>query len=332
LYRKTALSKANCMSHLPSESVARQGAILIVDNAGDSGDALRSALQHQGYQALMASCGEQALEIALHAQPDLILLEVALPGMDGLETCGRLKANPATAHIPVIFVSENNGAEEIVAAFDTGAADYVAKPPRMTELCARVRAQLHHKRSAHALERAALVDPLTRIANRRHFDSFLEKEWQRSLRSGAPMSLLMLDVDHFKLYNDTLGHAAGDDCLQQVAAVLQQHASRPADLAARYGGEEFVVLFGETVAEAAATLAASIRAAVEALHIANPRSPTSNWVTVSIGVASAVPGPQDTSCNLLLTADRRLYAAKGAGRNRVETAATFQPRGMLVPS
>jgi diguanylate cyclase (GGDEF)-like protein len=319
------------MSHLPPESVARQGAILIVDNTADSGEALRSALQHQGYQTLMAGCGEQALDIALHAQPDLVLLEVALSGINGLETCARLKANPATAHIPVIFVSENHEAEDIVAAFDMGAADYVAKPPRMTELCARVRAQLHHKRFAHALERAALVDPLTRIANRRHFDSFLEKEWQRALRSGAPLSLLMLDVDHFKLYNDSLGHAAGDGCLQQVAAVLQQHASRPADLAARYGGEEFVVLFGETGAEAAATLAASIRAAVEALHIANPRSPTSDWVTLSIGVASVIPGSQDSFCNLLLTADRRLYAAKAAGRNRVETAAAVQPCGMLEP-
>jgi diguanylate cyclase (GGDEF)-like protein len=319
------------MVHLAPESVVRQGAILIVDAELASSEALRCALQAQGYQALTATCGEQALEIALHAQPELVLLEVALPGMDGLETCRRLKANPATAHIPVIFVSERIEVEDIVAGFDTGAADYVAKPPRMAELCARVRAQLQHKRSAHALERAALADPLTRIANRRHFDSFLEKEWQRELRSGTQLSLLMIDVDHFKLYNDTFGHAAGDACLQQLAGVLQQHASRPADLAARYGGEEFVVLFGATPPEAAAMLAASIRAAVEALHVANPRSPTSGWVTVSIGVASAIPTAHDAPATLLLAADRRLYAAKEAGRNRIETMMSPQPCAALVP-
>jgi diguanylate cyclase (GGDEF)-like protein len=240
--------------------------------------------------------------------------------MDGLELCRRLKAHPTTSHIPVMFVSGRSETEDIVAGFDAGAADYVTKPARVAELCARIRAQMQHQRSAHALELAALVDPLTRIANRRHFDSFYEKEWQRAVRSAAPLSLLMVDVDHFKLYNDTLGHAAGDACLQQIAAVLRKHAGRPADLAARYGGEEFVVLFGDTTQEGAAVLAEHIRLAVEALRIPNPRSPTSQWVTVSVGLASLVPTQQDSMCNLLLAADRRLYAAKEAGRNRLDIA------------
>jgi diguanylate cyclase (GGDEF)-like protein len=304
------------MALIAPDPQPKLGTVLIADNDSASRFELTEVLQRQGYHTLAAAGGEQAFDIALHAQPDLILLEVAMRDVDGLEICRRLKANNATAHIPVIFVSERTATEDIVTGFDVGAADYVAKPPRLPELCARIRAQLHHKRSAHAL---AMIDPLTRIANRRRFDSFFATEWQRGLRNGTPLSLLMIDVDHFKLFNDALGHAAGDACLQQVAGVIQQHAARPADLAARYGGEEFVVLFGETRGEAAAVLAESIRATVEALRIANPRAPTSSWVTVSIGVASTVPAAGESLCSLLLAADRRLYGAKDAGRNRVET-------------
>ena len=175
----------------------------------------------------------------------------------------------------------------------------------------------HRKLYESSLERAALVDPLTRIANRRHFDNFLEQEWQRAVRSTEPLSLLVLDVDHFKLYNDALGHAAGDSALRAVAGVLQAHAMRPADLAARYGGEEFAVLFGETGADAARTLAESIRAAIEALELPNPKSPTSQWITASIGVSSIVPNQLDDVAKFFVGADRAMYAAKEAGRNGV---------------
>ncbi|GAB3416409.1 diguanylate cyclase [Massilia agilis] len=312
------------MAVLGTESTARQATVLVIDHAPACRDALRSLLQERGYNAIAAGSGEEGLDLAVRAQPDLVLLELALPGIDGLETCRRLKANPATSTIPVIFVSSRAGTDDIVAGFEAGASDYVTKPARVAELCARLRAQLQSKRSAWALECAAMADPLTLIPNRRQFDRFLEKEWQRALRSGAPLSLLMLDVDHFKLYNDTLGHAAGDACLQQVAGVLQRHAARATDLAARYGGEEFVLLFGETPAEAAARLAEAVRADVESLHISNPRSPTSNWVTVSIGVASVLPSRHASLCGLLLAADRRLYEAKRAGRNRVVATAPVE--------
>jgi diguanylate cyclase (GGDEF)-like protein len=177
----------------------------------------------------------------------------------------------------------------------------------------------HHKQSEDALQRAAMLDPLTKIANRRQFDAFLDKEWQRAIRNAQPLSLVVLDVDHFKLYNDTLGHAAGDVCLQKVAQALQDHAARPTDLAARYGGEEFVLLFAETPADNAARLAEMIRAAVQALEIPNPRSPTSTWLTVSVGVATIVPTQLDAIDNLFVCADRAMYAAKAAGRNRVES-------------
>jgi diguanylate cyclase (GGDEF)-like protein len=177
----------------------------------------------------------------------------------------------------------------------------------------------HHKQSATALQHAALVDQLTQIANRRHFDSFLEQEWHRALRSGQPLSLVVLDVDHFKLYNDALGHVAGDLCLQKVAATLKSRAARPTDLAARYGGEEFVLLFAETPLDIALVVAESIRASIEALQLPHPRSPTSPWITASVGVACTVPTQFDRIEDFFVAADRRMYVAKEGGRNRVES-------------
>jgi len=425
-----------------SLSDTHKPAILIVDDAPDSLGALRTIMLRQGYQTFVATSGERALDIALRVKPDLVLLDIVMPGMDGLEACRRLKAHPATARIPVIFISARDETADIVAGFDIGAADYIPKPLRMEEVCARVRAQLrmrttsetqtaqadrlrmivnsmdqgllivetsgriqyanpacdrylgckpedlvgrrladlleqtdvqaneaadtaigqgtrevnirhhdgslramdltvtpltlpplsadeglfvamlhdisHHKQFEDALQRAAMLDPLTKIANRRQFDAFLEKEWQRAIRNAQPLSLVVLDVDHFKLYNDTLGHAAGDTCLQQVAQALQGHAARPTDLAARYGGEEFVLLFGETPLDAATRLAEMIRSAVEALQLPNPRSPSSPWLTVSVGVATIVPTQLDEIENLFVCADRAMYAAKAGGRNRVE--------------
>jgi diguanylate cyclase (GGDEF)-like protein/PAS domain S-box-containing protein len=416
--------------------------VLIVDDAPDNLAPLREMMLRQGYQAFVATSGDRALEIAQRVQPDLVLLDVVMPGMDGLEACRRLKAHPATARIPVIFMSARSETEDIVAGFDIGAADYIPKPLRMEEVCARVRAQLrlsrnhidsehqkaqaerlrmivdsmdqglliverggriqyanpacdrylgyatedlvgrslvelmagketypdgctameaighgtrevrirhrdgglramdltmtpmhaadglfvallhditHHKQSEDALQRAALLDSLTKIANRRHFDACMEKEWQRAIRNAEPLSLVVLDVDHFKQYNDTFGHAAGDVCLQRVAQALQAHALRPTDLAARYGGEEFVLLFAETPMDAAARLAEAIRAAVEGLQLVNPRSSTSRWLTVSVGVATIVPTQLDQIEQLFVCADRAMYAAKASGRNRVET-------------
>jgi len=416
-----------------SVSDTRKPAILIVDDAPDNLGTLRTIMLRQGYQTFVATSGERALDIALRVKPDLVLLDVVMPGMDGLEACRRLKAHPATTRIPVIFMSARGETADIVAGFDIGAADYIPKPLRMEEVCARVRAQLrmrttsetqsaqadrlrmivnsmdqglliveasgriqyanpacdrylgykpedlvgrrladlleqadapagdaigqgtrevkirhhdgspramdltltpmhaddglfvallhdisHHKQSEDALQRAAMLDPLTKIANRRQFDALLEKEWQRAIRNAQPLSLVVLDVDHFKLYNDTLGHAAGDACLQKVAQALQDHAARPTDLAARYGGEEFVLLFGETPLDAATRLAEMIRTAVETLQMPHPRSLTSPWLTVSVGVATIVPTQLDEIENLFVCADRAMYAAKAGGRNRVE--------------
>ena len=425
-------------------SQRREAAILIVDDAPANLEVLRKLMTEQGYQTYVAPSGERALAIAQRAQPDLILLDVMMPDMDGLETCRRLKQHPLTQRIPVIFMSARTETDDVVAGFDIGAVDYIGKPLRMAEVCARVRAQLqirsnsetqeeqaerlrtivnnmaeglliieadgriqytnpacdhylgyrenelagrsigellsplvtqeyldyfamyaanpetahnhgtrevairhrngeamsmdltltpmylrqplyigllhditHHKQSEDALQRAAYLDPLTKIANRRHFDSFLEKEWQRAVRNGGTLSLVVLDVDHFKLYNDSLGHPAGDTCLQQVAQAIDAHACRSGDLAARYGGEEFVMLFAETEAETAMVLAETIRADIENLRLPHPRSPTSNWITVSIGVATIRPHQLDDREALFVAADRALYVAKEGGRNQV---------------
>ncbi|MDC8758541.1 diguanylate cyclase domain-containing protein [Janthinobacterium fluminis] len=422
----------------------RDATILIVDDAPANLAMLRHLMDQQGYQTFVATSGERALMIAQRVHPDLILLDVVMSGMDGFETCRQLKLNALTQRIPVIFMSAKTETEDVVAGFDIGAADYISKPLRMAEVCARVRAQLqmrsnsetqqeqaerlrtivnnmaegllvieadgriqftnpacdqylgyqenelagrsikellmplvaseyldyfamyaanpatahkhgtrevairrrdggtlsmdltltpmflrqplyigllhditHHKQSEDALQRAAHIDPLTKIANRRHFDSFLEKEWQRSVRSGTPLSLVVLDVDHFKLYNDSLGHPAGDLCLQQVAQAIAAHACRPTDLAARYGGEEFVLLFAETDAAAALPMAEAIRQHIELLRLPHPRSPTSQWITASIGVATIFPHLLDDKEALFVAADRAMYAAKEGGRNLV---------------
>ena len=426
-------------------ALPHDAAILIVDDAPANLGMLRKMMTDQGYQTYVATSGERALKIARRVLPDLILLDVVMPGMDGFETCRQLKAHPSTETIPVIFMSARSDTEDVVAGFDIGAVDYISKPLRMAEVSARVRTQLqirsnsetqmeqaerlraivnsmaeglliieadgriqftnpacdrylgyaenelagshlstvltplvaqeyldyfamyaanpgathnhgtrevqirhsaghtlsmdltltpmylrqplyigllhdisHHKRSEDALQRAAHIDPLTKIANRRHFDSFLDHEWQRAARSGAPLSLVVLDVDHFKLYNDTLGHTAGDVCLQQVAAAIASHAARPTDLAARYGGEEFVLLFAETDADAALALAEKLRHDIEALQLPHPRSATSPWITVSIGVATLSPQQFDKKEALFVAADRAMYVAKEGGRNQVQ--------------
>lgn len=422
---------------------ARRPTILIVDDAPDSLELLDEMLRGEGYQTFVANSGARAIELAQRIQPDLVLLDVMMPGMDGFETCRRLKAHPETTGTPVIFVSACSTTDDVVSGFDHGAVDYIPKPVRLPEVRARVRTQLqmrsrsehqqrqahrlrlivegmdeglmlvgadgriqyanpaterclgfkeselagrtlagllaepaahdyaawferrdqaalercrgtrevllrqadgslrpmdlnlspmasgeqiyvallhdisHHKQSETALQRAALADPLTGIANRRQFDACLDKEWQRAVRLARPLSLLVLDVDHFKLFNDLLGHAAGDQCLQAVAGTLQAHALRATDLAARYGGEEFVLLLPDTPHAGAAAVAESIRAAVENLEVRNPRSTTSDYVTASVGAATFVPTQFDDIRSLFLAADRAMYEAKAAGRNRV---------------
>jgi diguanylate cyclase (GGDEF)-like protein len=279
-----------------------------------------------------ATNGEDALRLARESAPDLMLLDTEMPGMSGFKTCGALKADPALADVPVIFVTSHSEPELEVSGFELGAADFIAKPVSAPLLLARVRTQLRVKHMSDELRRLATMDVLTGVANRRRFDESLEAEWQRGIRSGHPLSLLMIDVDHFKLFNDRYGHPAGDSCLRSVAQALTGTISRPGDLVARYGGEEFAVLLPQTACEGAEHVARYVLGAVEALAIAHEDSSTARHVTVSVGIGCYVqnspglapppaasrfsrdPRARHSPLDLVKAADEALYAAKHAGR------------------
>ena len=273
------------------------------------------------YKIIQAKNGLQALERARAHAPDLILLDVLMPEMDGMAVIRALKRDDATRHIPVIFITALDSAADEELGLDLGAVDYIAKPfhPPIARVRVRNHLQIVHQR--RLLEQIAALDGLTGIPNRRRFDEALAQEWSRCQRSGLPLSLIVADVDQFKQYNDTLGHAAGDRVLQEVAAVLRQCARRPGDLAARYGGEEFVLLLPETGAQEAQMLAEELRAKLEARGLTHPASPVGASVTLSIGGASTTPMQAEADPAFFPLADAALYQAKASGRNCVRWAA-----------
>jgi diguanylate cyclase (GGDEF)-like protein len=290
--------------------------------------------------------GQDALRVARECTPDVIVLDAEMPGMNGFQTCEAIKADAALVDIPVIFVTSHSGPEFEAAGFEAGAVDFIAKPIKPHLVRARVTAQLRAKRAVDELRRKSLVDPLTSVANRRRFDEEYAREWLRARRDGEPVSLLMVDVDSFKAFNDNYGHPAGDACLRQIAGALQRTAQRPADLVARYGGEEFAVLLPGTDRAGAEHLAFRLLGAIEALGIPHAFSATARHVTASIGISSYDASSDvwleasDTarqgidamvlslSSNLLLAADQALYGAKHAGRAQarfLDVANAYEP-------
>jgi len=279
-----------------------------------------------------ATSGQAALQHMRAAAPDLVLLDAEMPGMDGYQVCAAMQADPALRDVPVIFVTAHSGAEFELKGLQIGAVDFIAKPPSEAMLTARVKTQLRIKRLTDELKRMATIDALTEVANRRSFDDALAREWKRCLRMGEPISLLLIDIDHFKLYNDRYGHPAGDACLREVAQTLEGSLLRPADTAARYGGEEFALLLPQTARAGAALVAQRAMAAIHARRIAHDQSPTAPQVTVSIGIGSyddqcdgwITPSPQSrfmgeshvAAADLVQCADLALYRAKRAGRSR----------------
>lgn len=425
--------------------------VLIVDDTPANIGVLRGVLAGEGYQLYAATSGELALKIASQHKPDLILLDVMMPGMNGIEICGHLKANPETSHIPVIFITAKTDAQDIAEGFRAGGVDYIGKPIRSEEVCARVRTQLQvkltqqalseqaerfraivnnmeegllilepdgsiqfanpaahylltdpahsligtslvellvdplsdvyreyfrtlptltdshpqlrhgsrevmirrydgntlsldltispvflrrplfiallhdiseHKDTENELLRISQIDPLTNIGNRRHFDTRLHEEWQRAHRSNTPVSLIVFDIDHFKQYNDALGHQAGDLALQQVATAIRAQARRPSDLAVRYGGEEFILLLPGIDTAAATSISEAVRQGIELLALPHPRSLTACHITVSAGIASMYPRQDLAPESLFAAADGALYRAKALGRNCIAVAAT----------
>ncbi len=293
--------------------------ILLVDDAPTNIQMLNETLK-DGYHLFFATNGKDALRIAAESLPDLVLLDVIMPEMDGYEVCRALKADPSLRNIPIIFITAMNQQEDEAIGLELGAVDYITKPFNPTIVRLRIRNQIELKRQRDLLARLSHLDGLTGIPNRRALDDIMEREWRRGTRSLKPLSLLMLDIDHFKAYNDRCGHLAGDDCLRTVAQTLKSPLGRAADIVGRYGGEEFLAILPETDAAGAWVVAEEIRAAVSNLALAHPASPQGNTVTVSIGIATAVAHREQHHTCLLEAADRALYQAKQEGRNRVVAA------------
>jgi diguanylate cyclase (GGDEF)-like protein len=295
--------------------LALNGRVLVVDDAMENVQILHGALQDE-HEVLFALSGEKALEIARAQRPDLILLDAIMPGMDGYAVCAALRASAETRDIPVIFITALKTPEDETRALSAGAADFISKPVNTAVVRARVRTQLTVKRQADALRALSLTDGLTGVANRRAFDERLDAEWRRCARAGLPIALILVDIDHFKLYNDHYGHQAGDACLVQAAGAMRRSAGRSQDMVARYGGEEFAILLPQLNAQGAARVAAKLQAEMEELAIAHAVAPGRSLLTLSMGVAEMVPHDDATPADLVQAADALLYEAKAAGRGR----------------
>lgn len=317
--------------------------ILIIEDDRTTRLLLRRAMEKEGYRVAEASDGEQGLVNYTRLKPDIVLLDAMMPVMDGFTCCRHLQAfgggelpedtikgnsnycDLSFARTPVLMITSLDDPESVDRAFEVGASDFVTKPIHWAVLRQRVRRLIHQSQlykqleaANRELQRLATLDALTKVANRRRFDEFFQREWRRMMREQAPLSLILCDVDFFKAYNDTYGHQAGDDCLQLVAAAICEAVKRPGDLVARYGGEEFAVILPRTDAIGAVVVAEEIRTKVARLQIAHNSSTVKNFVTLSLGVACTIPS-SDSSCEQLLErADKALYEAKAGGRNRVQ--------------
>ena len=290
--------------------------ILVVDDVPSNILVLNEILRAD-YKIFFASSGQECIEIAHMEKPDIILLDIMMPEMDGYEVCGRLKVDPVTKDIPIIFVTAMGEDVDETMGLEIGAIDYIIKPISPLILKARVKNHIKLKMYQDILKNLSLRDGLTGIANRRHFDEFLEVEWRRAMRSSYPICLIMFDIDFFKRYNDDYGHLAGDECLRRVADTTKATFKRAGDLVARYGGEEFSVILPMTDREIASVIAETMRWKVESVKIPHKSSEVSAWVTISVGAISLVPSHDLSHSYLIEEADKALYQAKHGGRNRV---------------
>ena len=313
--------------------------VLLVDDQAIIAEVISHALSpEEDINFHYCANADEALDTVLQTRPTVILQDLVMPGIDGLTLVKAYRNNPATRDVPIIVLSSDEESTTKSAAFAAGANDYLVKLPDRIELVARVR---YHSRSyvnqqrlneAYRalrqsqqqlleanleLQRLTHFDGLTGMSNRRHLDEYLSTEWQRSAADQSEIAVLMIDVDNFKLYNDSYGHIAGDAVLKQIALTVESCVSRLAGLAARFGGEEFAVVLPGASAGSLRLLAEKIRSTVEALKLPHANSPTYPYVTISVGGASVVPTSQVDMSSLIEAADRQLYRAKDDGKNRV---------------
>ena len=302
--------------------------LLLVDDDPGMIQVMAKALNGMG-RLRFATSGAQALAQMAEDAPDVVLLDADMPGLKGFDVCARMKDDARLGEVPVIFVTGHTSPEDELRGLEAGAADFIAKPIREALLVARVRTQLRMKALTDQLRAVACTDALTGAANRRSFDESLVREWRSALRQGQPLSLLMVDVDHFKAYNDLYGHQDGDDCLRQVAQALEAAARRPTDVVARYGGEEFAILLPSADRSGAEEVARRLAAELRRRALPHGGSKTASHVTASVGISTFEGGPAAgtsrftaldsaapsvTADDLVRAADVALYAAKRAGR------------------
>lgn len=307
--------------------------ILIIDDTPANIQLLYEFLKDE-HDVFFATGGEKGLELARTKLPDLILLDIMMPDMDGYQVCARLKAEEATLHIPVIFITAMSSIDEEARGLEIGAIDFITKPISPPVVKIRVRNHLELKqqrdmlkligedlaRKNAQLEVLARQDGLTGLANRRYFDEAMAKETRRAARGKSQLSLIMCDIDCFKSYNDHYGHLAGDDCLRALGALLRRLFQRGGDMPARYGGEEFAVILSDTPADKALYLADTLCREMQALAIPHAHSEVAQCVTLSIGVASGEGTPEHGPSWFTGQADAALYRSKAEGRNRVTAA------------
>lgn len=318
--------------------------ILIVDDRPENLFVLESLLENMDCNIMKAESGSEALSLMLDYDFALVLLDVQMPEMDGFETAELMRSSSRTKYIPIIFVTAISKEQRcIFKGYEVGAVDYLFKPiePIILQSKVKIFLELYNQKKLleeqskllelkiqellelradnQKLETLSIRDGLTGISNRRHFNDHLEASLRSSFRSGKPLSLIMADIDHFKLYNDNYGHLAGDECLVKVARAIESNASRPFDLAARYGGEEFAVILPETDKKGAITVAEGIRKNIRQLALPHEYSKVSPFITLSLGVATIIPNPGEahTIEGLIEEADKALYRAKANGRDAI---------------
>jgi len=319
------------LEHDNKDAISPARLLIVDDDAGTV--RLLAQILHDMGEIFFATCGADAMSMVREIRPDMVLLDVEMPGMNGFEVCRAIKSDPNLADLPILFITAHSDMESEICGLDAGAVDFISKPLSPSIVRARVKTHLALKQRTDLLHKIALIDGLTGVANRRAFDSDLEQELRRACRTGGMLSLLMIDVDFFKRFNDHYGHLAGDDCLRSIASTLAAAARRPGDVAARYGGEEFCVILPTCNLDNAEMLAETIRLRVSEQNIPHALSDASSWVTISVGVACFNCNPVSTeggcpvgtacdACALLLlkTADGALYEAKMSGRNRIASA------------
>lgn len=311
------MKRYNQLLNESSFPIAENQKILIVDDSAMVLKILYDMLKNE-YVVIQAKSGEEALQLAVREIPDLILLDVIMKDMDGYQVCKVLKSDPLTKNIPIIFVSGLNEQNDEKKGLELGAIDYITKPFSEPIVKIRIKNHLELKAYRDFLEQISSLDGLTGIYNRRYFNTYYLREWERAIRERTPISLIIIDIDRFKEYNDNLGHLAGDECLKKISGSIGNSLFRKNDIVCRLGGEEFICVLPNTDLPDAVCIAERIAADIEKLNIPHEYSDVKPIITVSMGVGTIIPIENYSYIEFLNMTDRLLYHAKKSGRNKIQ--------------